>query len=89
MAGSSAKRRSPWISMKSCMRSVDVIEGVRPLGVAGDLDDLGRRQIGTDLGPLLLDLEAEGGDLFLGPPGSAFRLRTSIRSLSSMMGFSS
>ena len=43
----------------------DVVQGVRTLGMAGHLDDLGGGQVGADLGPLLGDLPAEVGDLGL------------------------
>jgi hypothetical protein len=45
---------------------VDVVQGIGALGVAGDLDDLVRGQVGVDLVPFLLDLAAEGGDLVPG-----------------------
>ena len=44
-------------------QEVDVVQGIGPLGVAGDLDDLVGGQARVDLGPLLLDLPAQGGDL--------------------------
>ena len=37
-------------------QGVDVIQGVRPLGMPGDLDDLGGREVGIDFGPFPLDL---------------------------------
>ena len=51
-------------------QGLDIVQGIGPLRVAGDLDDLGRGQIGLDLGPFRLDLAAEGGD-FLGRAGLA------------------
>jgi hypothetical protein len=44
-----------------------IIQRVRPLGMAGDLDDLPGGELRADLGPLLFDLLAELGDLLLFP----------------------
>jgi hypothetical protein len=40
-------------------QGADVIEGVRPFGVPGDLDDVDGGQVGGDLCPFLLDLAAQ------------------------------
>ncbi len=41
----------------------DVVQGVRSLGMAGDLDDLGSRQPWGNPGPFFLYLGPEAGDL--------------------------
>ena len=43
----------------------EIVQRIRPLGVAGELDDVDGRQLRGDLRPLLLDLEAESGDPLL------------------------
>jgi hypothetical protein len=43
----------------------DVIEGHRPLGMPGDLNDLTRDQAGLDFPPFGLDLKAQSGRFFI------------------------
>ena len=63
IALSSPNFRSPASGSKSVMRRRDVVLGVRPVGMAGDLRLLPRRQPGIDVGELVARLALERCDL--------------------------